>query len=301
MAGKFEQGEKPEMKIGNVKQKLMLLKKRIFCYPGHYYSPIPSVKEVSKHEELFDCNVDVVPGVELQYEYQMQRLEEWKQYYNELSFNETQKEDQRYYFENGMYSYADGIFYYFMLRSLQPHRVIEIGSGFSSALLMDVNEKYFSSNIQVCFIEPYAQRLKKLLRRSDKVRILEKKLQDVELKVFESLRAGDILFIDSTHVVKTGSDVNYIFSKILPVLKEGVYIHFHDIFYPFEYPKEWVMTGRAWNEDYMLRSFLQYNHSFEIVLWNHYLITKNPEWFAQNMPLCLKNSGGGIWIKKTGA
>lgn len=287
------------MTIEKVKQNLMLLKKRIFCYPGHYYSPIPSVREVSKHEELFDCSVDIIPGVELQYKRQMQFLEECRQYYSRLPFKETGDKDHRYYFENGMYSYADGIFYYFMLRSLHPRRVIEIGSGFSSALLMDVNETFFSSEIQMCFIEPYTKRLKTLLRKSDKVRILEKKLQDVDLKIFESLKSGDILFIDSTHVVKTGSDVNYIFSRILPVLQEGVYIHFHDVFYPFEYPKEWIMTGRAWNEDYMLRSFLQYNHSFEIVLWNHYLVSKNPEWFAEHMPLCLKNSGGSIWIKKT--
>lgn len=165
-------------------------------------------------------------------------------------------------------------------------------------MLLDVNDIYFDSKINCVFIEPYATRLKSLLRQTDKVCIYEKKLQEVKLEVFEELEEGDILFIDSTHVVKTGSDVNYIFSRILPCLKKGVYIHFHDVFYPFEYPQKHLLMGWAWNEDYMLRSFLQYNNSFEIVLWNHYLITKDNVWFANHMPLCLKNAGGSIWLKK---
>lgn len=234
----------------------------------------------------------------MQYDKQMEFVKKCKQYYDELPFHEEPQEVSRYYFANNMYSYADGIFYYFVLRSIEPRKVIEVGSGYTSALLMDVNEKYFSSDVQMYFIEPYTDRLRRLLRKTDNVYILENKLQDVELEIFESLKAGDILFIDSTHVVKTGSDVNYIFSKILPALQQGVYIHFHDVFYPFEYPRDWVMTGRAWNEDYMLRSFLQYNNAFEIVLWNNYLINQDPMWFSKYMPLCLKNSGGSIWLRK---
>lgn len=259
----------------NMMEKLKLWKNRICIYPGHYYSPIPSVKEVLKHDELFDSGISEVLGINLRYLQQMDFIEK----------------SQRYY--------ADGIFYYFILRNLCPHKVIEIGSGFSSALLLDVNEIFFGSNIDCTFIEPYTKRLKSILRNDDKVHIIEKKLQEVEYTIFESLQAGDILFIDSTHVVKTGSDVNYIFAEILPRLSEGVYIHFHDVFYPFEYPKDWIIGGKAWNEDYMLRGFLQYNNAFEIVLWNDYLIKKNHNYFETHMPLCLKNSGGSIWLKKT--
>ncbi len=286
------------MGSAKMKQTLELIARRLLWYPGHYYSPIPSIKEIRQHEELFNHDVNIVPGVDLQYEHQLEFLKECQQYYDELPFREEESKNYRYYFANNMYSYADGIFYYFMLRAVEPRRVIEVGSGYTSALLMDVNERYFSSDIQMYFIEPYTERLKSLLRKSDEVHILENKLQDVELEIFKSLKAGDILFIDSTHVAKTGSDVNYIFGEILPALQEGVYIHFHDVFYPFEYPKEWIMTGRAWNEDYMLRSFLQYNDSFEIVLWNHYLISQNQTWFREHMPLCLKNSGGSIWLRK---
>ena len=87
-------------------------------------------------------------------------------------------------------------------------------------------------------------------------RLVNVKLQDVDLKEFDKLKSGDVLFIDSTHVSKIGSDVNYLFFEILPRLHRGVYIHIHDIFYPFEYPKDWIDEGRAWNENYILRAFL---------------------------------------------
>src|SRR5690606_17050723 len=110
--------------------------------------------------------------------------------------------------------------------------------------------------------------------------------------------ANDILFIDSTHVSKINSDVNYIFFEILPRLASGVYIHFHDIFFPFEYPKAWVYEGRAWNEAYILRAFLQYNNAFSVVLMNTFMDQFHKSFFREHMPLCLINPGGSIWIRK---
>lgn len=281
----------------SIRQKFQFLKHRVCINSRHYYSPLPSRKEISEHGDLFDYNIDKVAGINLRFAEQKKLLEKCQQYYDEMIIKENTR-GGRYSFENNFYSYADGIFYYFILRLTSPRKVVEIGSGFSSALLLDINDNYFGGKIQCIFIEPYAKRLKSLLKKTDEVNIYEKRLQDVELSVFEKLEKGDILFIDSTHVVKTNSDVNYIFSKILPCLNEGVYIHFHDIFYPFEYPQEHLESGWAWNEDYMLRSFLQYNDSFEIVLWNHYFITKAYDWIAEHMPLCLKNTGGSIWIRR---
>ena len=94
-------------------------------------------------------------------------------------------------------------------------------------------------------------------------------LQSVGVEVFEELGRGDILFIDSTHVSKLGSDVNYLFFEILPRLRSGVRVHIHDVFFPFEYPPKWIAKGIAWNENYLLRGFLQYNDKFRIVLFNH--------------------------------
>jgi len=128
--------------------------------------------------------------------------------------------------------------------------------------------------------------------------VIPRRLQDVELREFGALGPNDILFVDSTHVGKIDSDVNRIFFEILPSLAAGVHVHFHDVFFPFEYPKEWVQQGRAWNEIYMLRAFLQYNSAFRVVLMNTFLEQFHEEFFRRRMPLCLRNRGGSIWIRK---
>jgi predicted transcriptional regulator len=108
----------------------------------------------------------------------------------------------------------------------------------------------------------------------------------------------DVLVVDSTHVLKTGSDVNTILFEILPALASGVYIHFHDVFYPFEYPREWAYQERAWNEVYALRAFLQYNDAFEIVYFNHFFALFHAERLRVAMPLCATTPGSGLWLRK---
>jgi hypothetical protein len=127
--------------------------------------------------------------------------------------------------------------------------------------------------------------------------VIEKDVQLISLNVFKKIEAGDILFIDSTHVSKTGSDVNYILFEILPVLKSGVLVHFHDVFYPFEYPKDWIFHGINWNEDYILKAFLMYNEKFEIKLFSEYLHRHHKDVFEE-MPLCYNNTGSNLWIEK---
>jgi len=156
------------------------------------------------------------------------------------------------------------------------------------------------NSINCIFIEPYPARLESLLKKKDReyVTIHQKKLQEVPIEVFKGLNENDILFIDSTHVAKFNSDVNYIFHEILPILAQGVYIHFHDVFYPFEYPQEWLLEGRAWNEQYMLRAFLEYNNNFKIVLFNTYLESMYESKIKNRFPLLYKNTGGSIWLRK---
>lgn len=115
--------------------------------------------------------------------------------------------------------------------------------------------------------------------------------------MFSELKANDILFIDSTHVSKLGSDVNSIFFNILPRLNSGVIIHLHDIFWPFEYPASWIQDGRAWNEIYILRAMLQHNKDYSILFFSDYLRNTYFNWFSENVPLFLRNSGGNFWIK----
>lgn len=268
--------------------------------PGHFYNPIPNKTEVNQYEYLKESKVSIDDsGVNLNYNFQMNLLNEFKKYYSELNLPEEKNDINRFYFNNPNYSYSDSIFYYSILRKFKPKNVIEIGSGFSSCVLLDTNEFYFNSQIQCEFIEPFPELLLKLIKPRDSIKLIDKKVQEVDLSVFKKLDVNDILFIDSSHVLKSGSDLNHIFFNILPSLKSGVIIHFHDIFYPFQYPSEWILeNNRAWNEIYALRLFLSHNDKFQIISFNTYLESTNHKWFIENMPLCLKNIGGSIWIQK---
>jgi hypothetical protein len=269
--------------------------------PGHFYSPIPSIKDIKNKEAIIWGTVPAnLPGIELHEESQVELFKEFQELYRELPFGSERLEGYRYLYDNPNYSYSDAIFTFCMIRKLKPKRIIEVGSGYSSCLMMDINEKFFGNQIKITCVEPYPELLYSLLLERDRAAktIIPQSLQDTDLGLFESLVDNDILFIDSTHVSKIDSDVNYLLFEVLPTLNPNVYVHFHDIFYPFEYPKEWVYEGRAWNENYILRAFLQYNSSFRIVFFGSFLQHFHREEFAMHMPMCMKNPGGSIWIKR---
>lgn len=288
--------------VRSLYQENLSFKKKSFVPPGHYYSPIISVDEIKKreHEIWNKSETDGVLAINLNTQNQINLVKDClSRFYNELPFSSKKQPNIRYYFENTYYSYSDGILLYSMIRHFKPKRIVEIGSGFSSAVMLDTNELFFNNKINITFIEPYPVRLNSLLNEKDNksTTIIVSDVQLVALENFEKLEAGDILFVDSTHVVKTASDVNYIIFEILPRLKSGVLIHFHDVFYPFEYPKDWVYSGRNWNEDYFLKAFLMYNNEFEIKLFSGYLHKHYKEAFAE-MPLAYKDHGGNLWLEK---
>ncbi|WP_175620849.1 class I SAM-dependent methyltransferase [Chryseobacterium schmidteae] len=267
--------------------------------PGGFYSPIPSLDAINKHN--FNAPLpELIPGIDLNADEQLVLLDSFEPFYKELPFPTQKIEGFRYYYENEAYGYSDAIMLYSMIRHLKPKKLIEVGSGFSSSVTLDTNEKFMNGSINCVFIEPYPKRLESLLKDHDKEKITihKKGLQEVPLEVFKELKENDILFIDSTHISKFNSDVNYLFNEILPALASGVYIHIHDIFYPFEYPQEYLLEGRAWNEQYTLKAFLQYNKAFKIVLFNTYLQSIHEDKVKHRFPLLYKNTGGSIWLKK---
>ena len=150
------------------------------------------------------------------------------------------------------------------------------------------------------FIEPDPDRLYSLLSPDDRsiATVLVHRVQEVSLSVFDQLEAQDLVFIDSSHVAKIGSDVTFILLRILPRLKRGVLVHFHDIFYPFSYPLSWIREGRAWNESLFLRAFLVGNSQFQLVAFNSYAGYSFPEVFRDRFPAFLNKTGGSMWIRK---
>ena len=270
---------------------------------GHFYSSVVSLEDIKKRQdEIWKQEMEeVIPGIELNVDKQKKIVARFAEFYQEMDFPENKIAEKRYFLNNSYYAYGDGIMLYSFLRSFQPKRIIEIGSGFSSALMLDVNEHYFQNTIDITFIEPFPEvRLENLLKKheSSAVNLIPEMVQNVPIQTFEELEEGDILFVDSSHVVKTGSDVHYIINNILSVLKKGVIIHFHDIHFPFEYPKSWVLDGFGWNETYFIKSFLMYNTSFEILIFSDYLYKFHKGLFSE-MPLVHKAYGSSLWLQKT--
>jgi hypothetical protein len=281
--------------------------------PGHFYSPIPALTDVKQREDdIFHKVVREIPGINLNEDNQLALLKLFKQYYDEQPFFDHKRENFRYHFDNNLYPYSDAIVFYCMIRHYKPARIIEVGgSGYSSCLILDTNERFMNNSVHAVCIEPYPQNITSLLSldREPNFCLINRPVYDIELAFFEALGPNDILFVDSSHISKIGSDVNYLFFHVFPCLQSGVLIHIHDIFYPFEYPKEWVYHKRAWNEAYLLRAFLQYNDVFSIEFFNTFLQRFHRDIFSETLPLCLQGIhydwngpqiwyGGSIWIRK---
>lgn len=266
--------------------------------PGHYYSPIPSWNEILlDQDQIWGASPSELPGIDLNVSQQLATLDSMAKFAHDVPYRGTSSPTLRYRESNKMFRRGSAAMLYLMLRVLRPSRIIEVGSGFSSAVMLDTNDLALDGSMHCTFIDPYADRLKSLLRTTDSEHeVIEKRLQDVPRRTFDVLEAGDILFVDSSHVSKTGSDVNVLLFEILPALKKGVFVHFHDIYYPFEYPRQWVEEGRAWNEAYALRAFLQYSDAFRIHFWASYLYQHRNDALQKVPEICA--NGSSIWLIK---
>lgn len=270
-----------------------------FCPHGHFYSPLPSSEEIADAFERGGFGPPF-PAIDLNEAGQVARLERFADYYRQQPYPERPVAGRRFYLENSSYGNYDAIMLYCMLREAQPRRLIEVGSGFSSAAMLDANELAFNGRMKFTFIDPDLSRLRLLLHPADAERstLIERRVQDVPLHTFAELEANDVLFIDSSHVSKIGSDVNRLFFDVLPVLAPGVLIHIHDIVGDLEYPREWLDEGRAWNEQYLLRAFLMNNAIYRIELFTAWLFNTRHAWLREHMPLCAGGGGGQMWLRK---
>ena len=268
--------------------------------PGHFYSPFPDLTEFDKRSAQLLSADNQPAAMDLREAHQLELFDELADLIGDVPFPVERGEEYRYYFDNPAYSWADGLILHAMLRHVRPRRVVEVGSGYSSAMLLDTTERWLDPGVELTFVEPFDELLRSLLREGDdeRVTILDVGVQDVPLEVFTRLQAGDVLFIDSTHVVKAGSDVNHLFFEVLPALAPGVVIHLHDIFHPFEYPADWVHEGRAWQETYLLRAFLMYNDAFEITWFQTLMWSRHNSLLQARVPDMARNAGGNLWLRK---
>ena len=167
--------------------------------------------------------------------------------------------------------------------------------------MLDTVERFFERRPEITLIEPFPVNLRQLLRPQDysTITLIEDTVQHVPIETFTALQPGDLLFIDSSHVMKCGSDVQFLFFEVIPQLPVGVFVHFHDVFDSFEYPSEWLLKGWYWNEDYVLRAFLSFNNAWQIHLFGNFAVRVFGTFLAEKMPLCLKNPGGSLYLQRT--
>ena len=272
--------------------------------PGHFYSVIPSITK--------DYNNTTTKFLDLDFNEENHKLilNEINNYLVNFDIefghkNVTKRQNElKYTLLNGAFEWMDARLLYYFLQKNKPKKIIEIGSG-NSTLLTYNTKQLFNLDLDIICIEPYPSDFLIKLHNTGKITLIQKCLENVDLNIFTTLTENDILFIDSSHVLKLDSDVMYYFTKIFPILNKNVLIHIHDIFFPYDYPLTWLREGRFWNEQYFLYTFLQYNTKFKIKFCNSYsgykysdlleIIQKNTYERKNNITSNIF-SGGSIWI-----
>lgn len=294
--------ESAQQELEALRARLRELEAAIGPYaPGHFHSPIPARADLLRDaQRLFEGTARALPGVERNEAAQWRRLEQLAELAGSEAFCAQPSPAARYHYDNGVFGYGDAFVYHALLRLERPRRLIEVGSGFSTALLLDTLERHPQVAPRITCIDPDPARLRALLRPGDWSRIeyLPERVQDVPLARFEELGRGDLLFLDTSHVSKTGSDVNHELFEVLPRLAPGVLVHVHDIPVDFEYPREWALAGWAWNEAYLLRAFLQFNSAFAIEFHGAFLAERDPARCAARLPDCVRSPGLSLWLRR---
>lgn len=274
----------------------------------HFYSPIPDTRFL-KEKKIFEKETELV-GVDLNVKGQLNLLEGvFPKFRMECDFplNKTST-PYEYYINNGEFGLISAAVLHCMTRHFTPRTIIEIGSGNSTyvsarASIMNQSQGHGTKLIS---IEPYPNQV---LRKGfpGLSELIQKKAEEININFFSQLEDRDILFIDSSHVVRIGGDVNFIYLEVLPRLKNGVVIHIHDIFFPGEYPEDWVIRKRNfWTEQYLLQAFLTYNNHFEVLWCGSYMYLKYPEKLQSTFPppkgLGLRENyfSSSFWMRKIG-
>lgn len=271
--------------------------------PAHFYYPVPDTSKLPS--DVWESHSEM-PGVDLNLSAQEELLSNIAPRYQEelTRFHpHAVKDSDEYYYFNPMFGPGDADILYTLIRRHSPNRYLEIGSGFSTrmaAAAVRANVADGGHSCEIVAIEPYPS---ESLRHGfpGLSTLLAEPVQTQPLSLFTSLEKDDILFIDSSHVLKIGSDVQYEFLEILPRLRSGVLVHFHDIYLPYEYPEPMIRNNHMfWTEQYLLQAFLAHNDAFEILWMGHYLYRTHHKELSAVFPHCASPAAWptSVWIRK---
>jgi predicted O-methyltransferase YrrM len=272
---------------------------------GHFYSPVPDTRELATpagRARVWPPVPRETPGVEWREREQLALLRELAEL-PPLPFPDAPTGDAtEYHTANPQFSELDAWTLQAILRHVRPSRVIEVGCGWSSLVTARVNRECLGGDAHVVCIEPYPPEFLTEAGVPGITELMPLPVQEVPVERFEALGAGDVLFIDTSHVIKTGNDVQYLYHEVVPRLREGVVVHIHDIFLPWDYPQDWVLGGRAWNEQYLVQSFLAFNRAFEVLLGVGWLTHFHRDALvaaATGGERPLRGGGGSLWLRRS--
>ena len=272
--------------------------------PGHFFSPVVDPDEVRDYVTAERrAGPDDLPGIVFPLDEMEAFWQRNRDFIAATPFTEDASPGNRYFYRGGPYAYGDAITLRAMVGHHRPRRMIEIGSGFSSACALDAAGHAGLTDFHLTCIEPYPGRLRGILRPGDEGSVLtlhERGVQGMPLDLFRSLEVNDIMFIDSTHVMKTGSDVHYELFHILPVLRPGVVIHVHDCRFPLEYSDIQIFQKNySWNEAYAVRALLMYSTRFRVIFSGSLFARERRDMVEEVQPLYLRNPGSALWLTVT--
>jgi predicted O-methyltransferase YrrM len=259
------------------------MRRPLYVAPGHFYSPLTSPDDVQRARAWRDLPV---VGIEMHEPEQLELVR---------SMALRPPAGPRWA-PNSQYGPLDAAFLVGVLEQNLVNRVVEVGSGYSTAAMLDFAD-HGGHPLDITCIDPFTDRLRSRLQPGDAARlgIHSEAVQDVDLETFMGLREGDVLLIDSTHVAKAGSDVLFLVLHVLPRLRPGVLVHVHDIHWPFEYPDEWLDEGRDWTEVYLLRAVVTDSSAWQIVLLSDWVARTHPEVLPPELRTC---PTGQLWIRR---
>ncbi len=254
-----------------------------FIMPVHYYVSVPNILELKKTKDVW-AKKSAMPGIDTSIEEQSSRmLAMCKPYQSEYAGNKVREQG----FTEGWgpgYGYIEAQALHGVIRDLKPKRIVEVGAGVSTLCMLqalELNEKEGAATCEYTCIEPYPS---EKLRQEKRIKLIDTPVQVVDYSVFESLEAGDFLFIDSSHTVKPGSDVNYLYLEALPRVKPGVVVHIHDITFPYDYDRNTLQEFTHWSESSLLRAFLIFNNRSSILFSMSMLHYDRPESIKEAFP-----------------
>ena len=261
--------------------------------PTHFYYPIPDTREL----ESRNFQPSDLPGIDLRTEFQLELITHtFTRFSSEYNAFPIKSSDPTVFFlDNDAFAGIDPHIYHCMIRNAKPRIIIEVGSGYST--LLGAHAAHLNASTHYICIDPWPRQL--IARGVPNIEFIQRKVENLDLDIFRQLQRNDILFIDSSHVLRTAGDVHFMFLEVLPRLAPGVIIHIHDIFLPFEYPKDWLVNQqRFWTEQYLLQAYLAENVHAEVLFSSHYLSTTYPQEVKEAFPNALHIGGASFWIQK---